>query len=277
MKKQNNLDIAAAIKHFFELPDWKQRSLYFGGAYLIAVVVYIIAIFLFMIPLVGCFIGFGLILLVFIYFILFTLFIQGYMYDLVKVIAKDEDPQSVLLLDKYKERIKHGFKITLANLVYFLPIIILNIVAYGLIFLILPLLESSNFDVSVVAGLWMGLSMIGMYVIMGVSFIYQMLQVFFVYPASLYIYFSEGTLKAMLDIPRVWKFIKDNVFNLLIVSAIIFGAGMMFYFASFIAGVLIFLCIGIILVPIVYGIGGTWILHTYSHLLGQLFRIHEKK
>jgi hypothetical protein len=282
MKKNKIIDIAESLQFFFKLPDWKERILWLGGASCVALLVYFLAFAFFLIPIIGWICGCFLIVAVGIFHFLFWIYVLGYQFEIIKAVASGEELTTVKPNEDYSERLRHGFRIFLGNLIQNVPTLILYLLSYALFFIPTILLaatqDSNNSSFDLASTFLAFIAIFGMligYIPMFLAWIYMMFQQFFMYPAAIFSYYREEKISAMLRFKEIWTFIKANWINLLLYLAIIFGIGIVMYMLGTISFFLIFLCIGIILAPLIWALGMTVIIHVQAHMLGQICKLNK--
>ncbi|MBU0975902.1 MAG: DUF4013 domain-containing protein [Patescibacteria group bacterium] len=273
MANKQTIDIERSLKGFFELPDWMERSLMLGGSYAVLYIIYFFLIIILIIPFIGWVIGCCGFIFIIIAALAMWIYTIGYKYELIKAEMLGTPYTKIKVFENFNERFQHGAKIFVANLVYSIPTIILYVIGYALMFLPMGMLgslgSSDNDYLGFMAFPSMFLMLLG-YVPIGIAVIYQMFQSFFITPSITAMYAKEQSISAMLQFGKVWIFIKENFINLLLLLALTMGTGFIIYFASMISSFLILLCIGIILLPAVFAIGLTFIIHMQASIIGQI-------
>ncbi|MDD3647108.1 MAG: DUF4013 domain-containing protein [Candidatus Dojkabacteria bacterium] len=273
MTTKQTIDIEKSLKSFFELPDWVERSLMLGGVYAALYIIYFGLIFIFIIPFIGWIIGCLGFIVIFFVAMAFWIYTIGYKYELIQAEMSDKPFDDIKIFENYKERLTHGGKIYVGNLIYSIPVIILYFIGYALMFLPMGILgsvgETDNEALGLLALPSMGLMLIG-YLPLGIALLYQMFQAFFITPTITALYVKEQSISAMLKFKNVWAFIRANFVNLLLLMALTMGIGFVLYFASMISMFLVIICIGIILFPAVLGIGATYVIHMQASIIGQI-------
>ncbi|KXK08315.1 MAG: hypothetical protein UZ20_WS6002000843 [candidate division WS6 bacterium OLB21] len=128
---------------FFKLSDWKERAFMVGGLHLLGVLIYILAIILFFIPIIGWAIAFIILMLLPFLIMVVNFLIDGYKLELIEASRKGHSHKKIPFNNNYMPRIKQGFYVGIANLVYNLPIIIVYFFSIALLFSPVFLLMSS--------------------------------------------------------------------------------------------------------------------------------------
>jgi hypothetical protein len=282
MKQPQYIDIKESLHYFFKFPDWKKRTAIVGSIALIGIILYFVAFVLFFIPFIGLLIVCGMFLFIIVFYILYNLYLKGYTYAVVKAVAENKDPSLIPFLGNYKYRITHGFRLFVGNLVYSVPTILLYIFGYTMMIVPMFLLggtektnsQTQNSD-SPMGIIIIILMFIG-YIPLMVGVLLQMINQYFVSPVIICQYYGKETIKSMLQFKEVWLFIKKNAANLLLYAAILWGIGMVFGIALMFSYFLVFVCIGIIVLPVIMAIGSTLIIHIQAHLIGQICRMSKE-
>ncbi|MCA9382960.1 DUF4013 domain-containing protein [Candidatus Dojkabacteria bacterium] len=273
-KKQNSIDVEKAVRFFFELPDWKDRALKFAGVYLAAyvvlIIVYVLGFVASIIPILGALLFCGSFILVWLGMIAINFYFQGYKIEVTEAVAAGKKVEDIVILDKYQERVKEGAKLSIASFIYMLPSVILYFAAYAMMFIPLILTDGGgqNEEPS-------GIFLVGMllfYVLFFIGWILQMIVQFAIFPAIWATYSLEHNFKKSISPEVLWSFIKDNYINIILFLAITMGMSMVMGFAAMLSLVLVLLCIGIVLYPLVFIVGGALIMHAQAHMVGQMIK-----
>ncbi|MFQ5493661.1 MAG: DUF4013 domain-containing protein [Candidatus Dojkabacteria bacterium] len=284
MKKGESIDIGASITHFFELKDWVNRTLFIGGFLAIIIAVSFFMSFLFIIPIIGWIIGCFLTVVVIIGSLLYAAYLEGYKLELIKAISTGKSMETVSIAANYSMRFKKGAILMLANFIYVLPIVLLYVIGFGLMFAPLILTGTSTASdvlmddtsgaaaADAVGGTAIIFSSLLFYLIIFIGIIYQMLQQYMIYPPMIIQYVKKGTFGSMFEWGVMWEFMKNNWVNMLIYAVLTFGAGIVLWFANMIGVFTLLICIGFILLPIIWAVGTVYILHLQAHMLGQMAR-----
>lgn len=281
MAKNKSIDIKEAFTHFFALPDWKTRCIYLGIPTVITLFFYFISTLFMLIPIVGIFVCAGSFLLMMILLVIYGMYISGYSYEIAEAVLSDKAIEDIKVNENIKGRISIGFRLLLASLVYAIPIIILYIIGYAMIFLPMILLgveEGSDGPESTANGILSLFSIILMfvgYIPLILTWVYQIFLQFFIFPAIMNQYIKYSSFESLLSFRDIWKFIKANFINLLIYFAVMLGSYMLFSVATWISMALILLCVGLILLPILMAVFTSYFVHLQGYMIGNIIKLSK--
>ena len=275
------LDLGKSLRSFIDMKDWQNRLLFTGGAYMIMIFGWIVASVVFLIPLLGIFLGCFLTIVLLVFSIAFSFYIEGYRLELITAASKGQSMESVHVNTNYQERIIKGFWILSARQLYLLPIIILSILSF--MPAVIGILSSpsaymatcagtapcSHSSIDTTASLLTITSSILFYVVILLGIVYQAFIRYVIEPGMIIMYLKEGTFGSMFKLKQIWRFDKRNWENLLIYLAMTMIIGFVMSFVVSIAGLLVFLCIGIFLLPVVLAFQLTYTLHFDSYVIGE--------
>ncbi len=276
------LDLSKSLRSFTDLKDWQNRLLYIGGAYFLMVFGWIIISVVFIIPVLGIFIGCILGVALFIFSIAFSFYIEGYRLELIAAVSKGQGMETVHFNTNFTERMVKGFWILSARQLYLLPIIILMILSFMPAFI--GIISSPSTYMTSCSGvnpcshtdstatLLTITSSLLFYVTILVGIVYQAFVRYVIEPGMMIAYLKDGKFGSMFKLKEIWRFDKRNWENLLLYLAMTMLIGFVMSFVISIAGVLIFLCVGIFLLPVVLGFQLAYQLHFDSYVIGELAR-----
>jgi hypothetical protein len=265
---KKNINIMESLSHFFRLPDWQDRCLKLGGVYAGLTALNMIIGIATAIPFIGIFCSFfqfGISILVFI----FGIYLQGYRYEVTKAYVSNSKIEDIKPLDRYVERFATGLQLLLCNLVYSMPAIILYLIAIGTFFI--PFIFDSSLESS--GGLPDGLVfalIVTAFIPVMLGILWQSLVEYFIVPAVTNEFLKEESLAAMFRLKNVWKFIRRNVLSLLIYLAISIVLGGILAILYLTSWLLVFLCIGIFLLPVLMAITIPYMAHFQAHVIAQM-------
>lgn len=274
MAKQKQIDVEKAIRSFIDLPDWQERTLVLGGLMFGLMLLYILLFISSLIPLIG-FVAICLLVFVFpILAIFVNFYIDGYKLELVDALVKGKSMQTVPVSDNYSDRIFAGAKLGVANLFYNIPLIILYVVGYFLFFAPILLLAASsstgNEGTEAVAAVSFLGSTILFYVFILIGWVWQMFQTFVIYPVMFIMYRKERSLGAAVKVGGLMSFVRNNAMSILLYTLIMFGFSLVFGIIISVSAFTVFLCVGIVLLPIVFALGMSYSIHLQAELLAQM-------
>jgi len=279
MAKQKNIDVIESLKYFFKLNDWIERCLLIGGTPLIGIVIYLISFLFAFIPAIGPCIFCCLLTLLALAGIAYGVYLTGYKYALIKALVSDKNVEEIKVFDNINERFKKGLKILLGNLVYISPLIIAYIISYLIMFV--PIFlgnifnDNNQTDKSIISNIFAFSSFIMLfisYIPMFLGWVYQVFFQYFLKPSSVVIFSKDKKIRSMLNFKECWQFLKSNFVNLLSLLAVNICLSLIFGILLTTSMVLIFICIGIVIIPILVAFFTTYILHIQAHLIGQLIK-----
>lgn len=266
------LDTNQIFTEFFKLRDWKARSLGIGGLYLLVVLILIFTTF----PIV--FFGMGEVLLValmIVFLILFSsicflilqFYLAGYKLDIISVMNDNKEVENVPYLSDFGRRIIQGFKLSFSRGVYILIPTLFTFLGSFI----------SSFSESFVAtsgesmseGFW-GLLIIG-YAVSGIGAILQFLTRLFFYPLlTARFVANDYRIGDTVNLSQVMNTMKLNIKELLIIGGLIFLTQFVFLIAFYMSGLLIFLCVGLFLFPVVLSVGTVYLQHFEARVVSNL-------
>lgn len=279
MTQKVKIDVQKSIEYFFKLPDWKMRAAVIGGVPMLWMVAYLMVWVLFMIPFIGWILAIILIIVSIVLAVGFTFYLFGYKYDLMKSIVKQEKAPKLEFKDFNQDimpRVKHGFTLWVSQVAYYLPVIFLYVVGYVAMFIPIFLARPTvhvYYDPSSTGA--PAASLVGMlifFVFFGVAALAQLFVQFCLEPYIYFQYYQEQSFSSVFNFKGIWPFVKQNVEPLIIYVALTFGFAFVFSMAAMLTSLTIFLCIGVILLPIVYAVGIAYFIHMQANILGQMIR-----
>lgn len=272
------LDISTSLTFFFKLKDWKRRILYIGVIPTFTMLFFSIGIFLSLIPItiILRIIGGIVILFAALISILHQVYVLGYLIEIMISVSKNQSIEKINVSKFTSKRLKRGGKVMLAQQIYNLPVILVSLLSYFLIFSPIIFINTTDEENPLVV-IFSIIAILVFIIIMIISSVYQMFYATFIFPSSIYSFITNESFKSLFNFKLIKSFIKYNWKNLIYFTLILIGMGMIFNFIYMINYFLIFLCIGIFLLPIILSVGSTYIGHTIAHILGQIYKIHNSK
>lgn len=275
--KQKDLDIGRSLTYFFRLPDWQDRTIFLGGLAVATGLVYILGLVLAFIPLIGVFIFCGLMILVPLMTVLLNFYLDGYQLELIEAISSGKDVTSVKASANYQQRLMHGLKLGLANVVYNIPLIIVGVVSYAVFLapvMFLAAFGDNNPESTTVAEELATLSLFGstmlFYGVAALAWIYQVLIEYVINPLMIVMYYKERSIRGALRIKKMWKLLQSRWMHVLVYALLLFAISMMIGILTMVSGILIFLCIGLLLLPVIVAISRTYLVHVKADLIAQM-------
>jgi hypothetical protein len=189
----------------------------------------------------------------------------GYIIDLLRNVING-DSQPLPEWSDFGDKFVKGFLITLAGLIYFLPIIILSCIPLGFIFVTSPAERSLDAQEALTV------AFTGVGIVFGCLFLIYLIVLSFGYPAICVNFARKGTFGSCFEFSEITKIISTNLSKYLtawlisIVGGIIVGT-----ILGIVGAVLGFIpCIGWIIGWFIGAIGGVYISTIFAHLFGQV-------
>ena len=276
-----SLDFSKSISFFFQLKDWQNRSLFFGGILVAAIIVYLLLVLVMMIPVLGIVLYcVGLAVMAVLAF-LFVFYMNGYKVLVAQAVFNNKSVEDIKVAVDWVERITLGFKLSMANLVYFIPTYFIYFLGFLVMFLPLLLTPSTRNSYGSytyndqAAGIFL-VSMLLYYCFLCIAWVIQIVTEYFVFPLQFAVFLKDQKFSTAVSPKELRKFWKSNSKNILILGLLLFAMSIAFIIVVGVSALTVFLCVGIILLPVVYAVGFTYMLHLQAHLVGQLAK-HDKE
>jgi len=267
---KKSIDINQAFRHFFDTTNWKVNSAIIGGALLfINALSYAFGFISALLDAQGdeyMFISMIVKYLATPFSMVVSIYFSGYSLELIRNTTEEGPMMDISVKDNVVERFKDGGRFFLGNLVYTIPMVIMGVIAaFG--FVIPTMSDSDVMMPFTILGILMALVLIIVLIMYGI----------FVAPAIMINYANKGSFASMFEFSTIWDITKNNIINFLTVFGMQIIFSFVFTFALFVAGISIFLCVGIVLFPVVYAVGYTMMLHMQANLLGQVKVINDNR
>ena len=194
----------------------------------------------------------------------------GYMVDLMRNVMKDAQ-EPLPTWDDFGKKLTDGLLLTLASLVYALPIIV--VFCLPLSFMIVPAILAGETDMQGLAEAIAGIGSALFVCLLCVFMIYS-LALSVIYPAILILYAREGTLASCFKFRDVFELISKNSGPFLTAWGVSIAASMgVSFIVSAAQVVLNFIpCLGTIVAFALTFIVISYTYAVYSHLFGQFGR-----
>jgi len=282
MKK--SLDFSKSLEYFFQLKDWQNRSMFFGGILVASIVVYMFLILSMLIPVIGIFIYCAGIVVMALLAILFVFYMNGYKVLVAQAVMNHKSVEEIKVAADWGARISVGFKLAMANLVYYLPTYFIYFLGFLIMFvplLLNPTNRTSSYSYNGVGyddqqfGLFMVATII-YYCLLCIAWVVQMVTEYFVFPMQMAVFLKDQKFSTAVSPSGLINFWKRNSKNILLLGLLLFAMSIAFIIVVGVSVLTLFLCVGIILLPVVYAVGFTYMLHLQAHLVGQLAK-HDKE
>lgn len=270
-KLKIHLDLAKVLKEFFELSDWKLRSLYLGGMYtLVSGIFWLFYLFgsmLLAIPFFGIILFFVPIIFIGICLIIIALYLSGYKLDLAEAYRSGNSIEAVKYMGNYSERVKKGVILASAQFIYGLPVFIILAVGYlGLLFSVVSIQNHRAYGDESIALLGMLLSVF----VLCIGMIIQMVIQLLVMPILQANFVKNNNFAKLFDFGYIWKLVKENWMDSILIWAIMSLLNFIIITATYFSGFLVILCIGLFVLPVVMSISAVYRQHVQARLVGEL-------
>ena len=188
-----------------------------------------------------------------------ALILQGYLVKIVRQVMGGQDNELPEWTD-YGRMLSDGFFVTVGQLVWFLPFILLMIVG-GVAMGGFGSLAENGSDVAAVAATGGGLLLMCLVLLLIVAAL-------FLTPALLIQYALKGEFGALFRFGEIWDIIRTHVSDILMVFLVTLVAG---FVISLVTGVLALIpCIGWVAAILIGLAVGPYISYVSSHLYGQI-------
>ena len=189
----------------------------------------------------------------------------GYMIEIVRRMSRQES-EILPEWDNVEKRFIDGLLVTLAYLIYSLPLILCCVLALAPL---LPQFLSDSLDPNAVDTLT-GIGMIALICAAGAWILYS-IALSLLHPAIMLRYARYGNFGACFQLGEIWRAISKDFGNYLTLWLSIMGVGLVAGIVIAIAGGILSLipCIGTLLVYAGALFAGVYINLVYAHLIGQ--------
>jgi len=268
-------DWGTIFSEFFQLKDWKQRSLYIGGFYLILFSLWILFNVVFFIS--GS-TGLNELIVLILYFFaqtplvlisLYSLYLYGYQIELVNFMLEDKPIENLNFFVNYQTRIKQGFKYFLSLGVYNIPPFVIMITGYA--FIMIFVMQSSN-SIFVEPGVpyfpIVGLILSGIFILGGI--VLQLLVQFVINPLIAARFINTKNIISTIDFAEVRRDARLHMSDLFLIGLIMYILQMVYSFALYISLITVFICIGLFLFPLIMIVGAVYSLHFRARMIANL-------
>ncbi len=190
---------------------------------------------------------------------------SGYVIEIVRRMSREES-EILPEWDNVEKRFIDGLLVTLAYLIYSLPLIFCCVLALAPL---LPQLFSDSLDRNAVDTLT-GIGMITLICAAGAGFLYA-IALSFLYPGIMLRYARYGNFGACFQFGEIWRTISKDFGKYLTLWLSIIGVGLVAVIVLTIAGGILSLipCIGTLFVYVGSLLSGVYINLVYAHLIGQ--------
>ncbi|KXK27084.1 MAG: hypothetical protein TR69_WS6001001110 [candidate division WS6 bacterium OLB20] len=275
VKKHKDIDLGRSLKSFFELPDWQERTLFIGGLFVGLMLLYVLFLVTMFIPLIGIIASCCFLVMFPLVSMAVNFYVDGYRTELTDALVAGKTADSVRVSGNYQERIITGFKLGVSNLIYNIPLILLYVVGY--VMLIAPVFavsigSAANDELSGLAMLTLLSTTLMFYVFILIGWFWQIVQMYLIYPVMFIFFRKERSIRDALRVRKMVSFVRNNYMNVLIYSLVMLGIALLFGMAMMVSVLLVFLCIGIIIAPVVFAVGTTYTIHLQADMLAQMER-----
>lgn len=271
MKQAKTISIETVMSSFFKSQDWINRTLTIGGAGILMLVGFYALQFMLIlfavVPIIGVLAVVLFTVVALALAILLSGYAQGYKIEYAEAIQKNKEVSLVKVFASFRERFETGIRVSLANLIYSLPGVILIAIAYTVMIALVVVSEGSNEFTAAHAGvalIFYALLFAGLFLNFVVMAVFH--------PAILANYIKHRSFKRAVNFNEVWEFVLKHKMNLLIFVLVhVLGyIGMMV--ALFVSAISIFLCVGFLLVPLTYVLGIVYLFHLQPTAIGEMLK-----
>jgi len=270
-KLKIHLDLAVVLKEFFELKDWKNRSLYIGGIYTLFSAIfwgyYFFGSMLLAIPLLGIILFFIPMLLIGVFMMAFSAYLVGYRLDVAQAYRSGQSIEEVDYMGSYSIRLKKGILLASAQFIYTLPVVLVLAIGYVGILLSVTAFQNNPFASNESPAL---LVMIFSALILCVGIAVQMTIQMLLVPILQANYVKNNNFAKLFDLGYMWKLVKENWMDSILIWAIMSLINFIIITATYFSGFLILLCIGLFVLPVVMAISTVYRQHVQARLVGEL-------
>ncbi len=190
---------------------------------------------------------------------------SGYMIEIVRRMSRQES-EILPEWENVEKRFIDGLLVTLASLIYSLPLILCCVLALAPL---LPQLLSDSLDRNTVDTLT-GIGMIALLCAAGAALLY-VIALSFVHPAIVLRYARYGNFGACFQLGEIWRTISKDFGEYTKLWLSVIGVGLVAGIVIAIAGGILSIipCIGTLLVYVGSLFAGVYINLVYAHLIGQ--------
>jgi hypothetical protein len=192
----------------------------------------------------------------------------GYMVDVMRNVAADE-PRPLPGWADLGEKFVRGLVVTIAGLIYALPVILVGCLLFALSFV--PLMAAAgrgNNDF----GQEMALGSTGAMIALGCCLGLFGLVLSFIFPAVLINYSRKGTFGSCFQLGEILRLITANLGEYVTAWVVTFAAAMLVGLLVGAVGILIgwIPCVGWIIVWVIGAVAGAYLGVVYAHIFGQV-------
>ncbi|MBN2015679.1 DUF4013 domain-containing protein [Candidatus Dojkabacteria bacterium] len=283
MTKKKTIEIGPALKYFFQLPDWKMRTVWVGGVPLLVITLIFLEAFFIFFSYIGLLICTIFMSVTLVLLFIYNLNLNGYKYELIKAISEGKDSSKIALPNSFSsQRIKTGLVFFISNFIYSLPALILYVLTMCLFFIPILVLDSGQMseamtdDTAWTTGdtiIFFGI--IISFIPAGIAQIYMMIQQFFLQPACYRQFIVNKDISAFFSFKEIFKFIKQNIVNMFLYLGIFWGVIFILNFVNSFLSLTIFICIGIIIYPIFIAVYSAYFHHLQAYMIGEIIRLSK--
>lgn len=266
------ININQIFTEFFQLRDWKARSFGIGGIYLLIVTLGVMVttmVFLFGLGeiLLAFLLMFISILFLFVVLFLFQFYLAGYKLDLIKVMQKNEEVESVGYLTDFTSRVTQGFKLNMSLWAYILIPTLIILVGSLVSSLSTPFVDATSNSFG--AEYWFFLITANSISAFG-TFL-QFLTRLLIYPlVTARFVNNDYRIADSINMSQVLNTLRSNIKELLVVGGLIFLAQTIVMVAIYMSAFFILLCLGLFLFPIAVAVGTVYIQHFEARMVTSM-------
>lgn len=269
-------DWGTIFSEFFQLKDWKQRSLYIGGLYLVlfsAWIMFNIAFF------IGLSSGFSALILLILFLlaqtplvliVVYSLYLNGYQIELAGMMLEEKQLEDLNYFADYTARIKQGCKLLLSVSIYNIIPFLIIISGYMFIILLSIIQDSrSGFVEPGVSYISMLGSILSFILLLG-GVVLQMFVQFIITPLITARFIIKKSISTTIDFFEVKRHTERYILDLLLIGLIMYIIQTLYSFALYFSLITVFICVGLFLFPVIFAVGVVYSLHVRARIISNL-------
>ena len=197
----------------------------------------------------------------------FTVYLVGYRLDVAEAYRSGNSIEAVDYMGSYSIRLKKGMLLASAQFVYSLPVIFVLAIGYvGLLFSVVSIQENPYYGRESLAFLGMIFSVL----ILCLGVVLQMIIQVLIVPILHANFLKNNDFSKLFNFSYMWNLIKENWLDSVLIWAIMSLLNFIIVSATYLSGFLVFVCIGIFVLPIVLAISTVYRQHVQARLVGEL-------
>lgn len=174
------------------------------------------------------------------------------------------------------KNIVDGLKMLFVNFIYFLPyviVVILWVVVFS--FIMIAAFEGDSARIEQIGVIFMILYVVSLMLLVGFQFLYMYFVSCVLKPIIYEVIYREGFMAA-LRISKVLSIFRQNAKPYLMNSVFILLPYLLWFALYMLSGILVYLCVGVLLIPVVYGLYYIIQIYVDPHMITQAMKIDNK-